>query len=351
MNTDAVHAAGSEPSVARWRRLLRVALGLGVGGAAVWIVVSAAGGFADALHALERTTPWWLVPAVVCEALAYVVSGLRLRRLAGSGADLSPSAAVGVELVTDGLGLLTPASPAEGLAFAATELHRRGLPRRRVGITLGFTQWFSTRVFYLVSALNLLLILATRDLPVDTTWPIVAASLVLFLLLATAVLANRPSTAEHLAIALGALRFWKPRPSREERRAAGARFYADAKTVVGPPRKRAVLMAMSVLSLLCDVTCLWLVLIATGARVDFDVAVLAVGAGAVAASIPLLPGGLGVVEAVIPAVVHWYGAPVGAALAAVLLYRAVGTFLPAAAGAVSILALRAHRTSGQEHPQ
>ncbi len=41
------------------------------------------------------------------------------------------------------------------------------------------------------------------------------------LLAVTAVLANRPGTAEHVAVVLGALRFWKPRPS--SRRTPGSR--------------------------------------------------------------------------------------------------------------------------------
>jgi uncharacterized protein (TIRG00374 family) len=95
--------------------------------------------------------------------------------------------------------------------------------------------------------------------------------------------------------------------------------------------------------MLSDVACLWFILIAVGARVDPDIALLAVGAGAIAAAVPLLPAGIGVVEAVMPAVVHWYGPPLSAALAAVLLYRVAGTFLPAAAGATSLAALRAAR--------
>ena len=95
--------------------------------------------------------------------------------------------------------------------------------------------------------------------------------------------------------------------------------------------------------MLSDVACLYFVLVAVGARVDPDVALLAVGAGALAGAVPLLPAGVGVVEAVMPAVIHWYGPPLSAALAGVLIYRVVGTLLPAAAGAVSLAALRAHR--------
>ena len=327
----------------RWRVWLRVVLGVALGAGAVSLVFQAAGGIADVQDALARTHPLWLVPAVFFEGLAYVLSGVRLRRLAGPQAGLSVSSATGIELVVNGLGLLTPASPAEGLAFATSELSRRGLPRRRIVFTLGFTNWFSFRIFYLAGALNLLFMVATRDLPVDSTWPLVAAPLVLVLLAVTAVLANRPGTAERLAVVVGALRFWKPRPTRQARRAAGARFHADAMAVVGPPRRRVRIALLSLASMLCDVAALWFILIAVDARVDPDVALLAVGAGAVAAAVPLLPAGIGIVEAVMPAVLHWYGPSFSAALAGVLLYRVVGTLLPAGAGAASLVALRAHR--------
>ena len=215
---------GGSSTVAGWRRWLRVFLGLGVGAGAIALVVSAAGGLGDAVAALKSVNLWWLIPAVVCEGLAYVLSGVRLRRLAGSGAVLSATSATGIELVVNGLGLLTPASPAEGLAFGAAELSRRGLGRRRVGLTLGFSQWFSLRVFLLVNALNVLFVLVTRDFPVDSTWPLVGAPLVLAVLFGTAVLANRPATAARLAVFVGGMRFWKPRPPVEQRRAAGAGF-------------------------------------------------------------------------------------------------------------------------------
>jgi uncharacterized protein (TIRG00374 family) len=341
-------AASVDGRVAHWRTWLRGLLGAALGAGAVWLVVRAAGGLGDVGDALRRTNPWWLFPAVAFEALSYVLSGVRLRRLAGDDADLTVASATGIELVVNGLGLLTPASPAEGLAFATAELSRRGLPRRRIGLSLGFASWFSFRIFYLAGSVNMIFMVATRDLPVDATWPLVVAPLVLVLLAVTAVLANSPGTAERVAVVLGALRFWKPRPSRADRRAAGARFHADAMAVVGPPRRRMRLALLSLGSLMSDVACLWFILMGVGARVDPDVALLAVGAGAVAAAVPLLPAGIGVVEAVMPAVIHWYGPAVSAALAGVLLYRAIGTFLPAAAGALSLVALRAHPTTDRQ---
>ena len=255
-----------------WRWWFRGILGVTLGAGAIWLVFHAAGGLGDVGAALRQTNPWWLIPAAAFEALSYLLAGVRLRRLVGDGVDLTTVSATELELVVNGLGLLTPASPAEGLAFAATELSRRRVPRRRIGLSLGFASWFSARTFYLAGAVNLLFIVATRDLPVDAIWPLTIAAVALIMLAITAVLANRPSTAEHVAVVLGALRFWKARPSRPDRRCRGARFYADAMAVIGTHRQRAGLAFLSLGSMMSDVACLWFVLIAVGARVDPDIA-------------------------------------------------------------------------------
>ena len=61
-----------------------------------------------------------------------------------------------------------------------------------------------------------------------------------------------------------------------------------------------------------------------------------------ASCLPLLPGGLGIVEAAIPAILRCLGAPFDDARAATLGYRAGGTLLPAIAGAIAIPVLRSH---------
>ncbi len=324
----------------RTRHRLRFGLGIAVAVGGLWLVVSSAGGLGDAIGALRHTNPAWIAPAIGFEALAYLLGAIRLRRLAGSAAALSLAEATELTLVVHGLGLLSPASPAEGIAFQYRELSRRGLTRRRIGLTIGFDQWFSTRVFYLVHALNLLVIVATQDFPAEARWPILAAVGILSLLALTAVGAARPRVAERIAMTIGALRFWRPRPSIADRRASGARLHAEAMAVVGPPHQRVRLMLVSVASLLADALCLWMLFFAVGIHDGFELALLSAGAAAAASSIPLLPGGLGAVEAAVPALLAWYGTPLATALSATLLYRAIGTFLPAAAGALSIPALR-----------
>ena len=231
------------------------------------------------------------------------------------------------------------------MAFEYSELRSRGLSRRRTALTIGFEQWFSTRVFVLVQAINLVIIVSWRDLPTDTGWVLTAAAGLLALFAVTAVLANRQTTAERAMVVVGALRFWRPRRPLEDRRAAGADFHRQAMEVVGPRRRRVTIMALSVASLLSDTAWLWMVMIAAGLHHGFEIAVLVVGAAMVAAIVPFLPGGIGVVEAVIPAALAWYGTPVSVGLAVAVTYRVIGTFLPAAVGVPTLIVLRTHRCS------
>lgn len=316
------------------RILIRWVIGLAVGIAVVSVVVGAAGGLADARRALGRTAPGWVALAVGAEVVSYVLIGLQLRRLARPSVPVSRRLGMSLALVVAGFGLLTPASPAEGLAIAGRELRRRGLDQGQAVLTLGFGQWFSARMFVLVAALNVIVAVALGDLPAVDFLPVLAvATIVLAGLVLTARLARRASTGERAAVLLGGLRFWRPRPPVVDRRAAGAAWHRRAMSVVGSPANRAVLAALAAGALLADIGCLWASLAAAGVGVDVDVVVLASTAGVLATVVPLVPGGLGLVEAVVPAVLHHFGAPLDTALAGALIYRAVGTFLPATIGA------------------
>ncbi len=320
----------------RWsaRTLARWVAGLIVGVGAILAVIAAAGGLADAADVLKRTSWAWLMVAVAFEAVSYVAMGLRLRRLSRFAIALPRHVAIGLALVISGFGLLTPAAPVEGLTIAAGELHRRGASSRQSALTLGFSEWFAARSFVLVAAVNICAMAALGDLvALDVVLFVAAAAAVIATLGVTARLARSPQTASRTADLVGRLQFWRPRSSSEDRRAAGAAWHRNAMEVVGSPANRIALVSLSMIALLADMAALGAALAAVGVHLQPDVVILGASAGVLAASVPLLPGGLGLVEAVMPAVFHHFGAPLDAALAGALLYRAIGTFLPAAAGA------------------
>ena len=350
--TEFVSECESEPEFEQAPRrrvmaIVRAMIGLGVGAIAVWVAIRSAGGFADAWVAVRKLDLVWLVPAFAVEAASYVVLGAKLRRLIGPQV-VSGLEATELGLVVSGFGLLTPASPAEGLAIAAGHLRRRGLPRRQVTMIFGFSEWFSTRVFLGLAAVNLLAIAVIEKDPLIDLWPFVAVAVAILVLLgASARLAARPGTAERLSQMAGAFRRPSRRLSVEARRAAGAEWYREARAFVGSPRRRAALAALTAVAVLADVACLWFALLAAGAHVGFDVAMLAITVAALSVLIPLVPGGLGIVEAAIPALTQHFGVPFEQGLAAALAYRALGTFIPAGFGALSIVHLRVSPNFGR----
>jgi len=74
---------------------------------------------------------------------------------------------------------------------------------------------------------------------------------------------------------------------------------------------------------------------------------LAYLAGIAVSALPLLPGGLGLVEATVPAILHGFGALLGLAVAGTLTYRLAAFALPATAGGVTLLSSRASRRRGR----
>jgi hypothetical protein len=91
---------------------------------------------------------------------------------------------------------------------------------------------------------------------------------------------------------------------------------------------------------LLDAGALWVFLLAFGYRAPIDGLVVSYGLANVLAAIPITPGGLGVVEAVLTATLVGFGAPRGVAVLSVISYRLLNFWLPIPIGAAAYLSLR-----------
>ena len=91
---------------------------------------------------------------------------------------------------------------------------------------------------------------------------------------------------------------------------------------------------------LLDLLALWLFLRAFGGSISFDGLLVAFGLANVLASIPITPGGLGIVEGVYIPTLVGFGVPVATATVTVLTYRIAQFWLPILMGAVSYASLR-----------
>jgi uncharacterized membrane protein YbhN (UPF0104 family) len=333
--------AGSDLSPRRGR--LRLGVGLLIGAGAIYAVVSLSGGFADAAGAVTSARPGWLVVGGLAEAASYAALGLLLRRLVGDR--VSRRNAVRLGLVVSGLGNVLPAAPAEGLVMAGAELRRRGVDSRRTRIALGLMQWLSVRTLFGVAALDALAVAAVAQVRYPRAAPgrfaLGAIALaVLGALAATAWLASRRQTMELVALAGGRLRFWRTSRPAGELRAQGALWHTEVLEALGSKRNQASLAGVALATCLADAACFRFALVAVGVHLKPGMFLFAYAVAMITALVPFVPAGLGVVETVVPALLHHAGVPLPTALAGVLAYRALGTLLPAVAGTAALIRLR-----------
>ncbi len=92
---------------------------------------------------------------------------------------------------------------------------------------------------------------------------------------------------------------------------------------------------------LLDAASLWVFVWAYGSGVELDALLVSYGLANVLAAIPLTPGGLGVVEAVLTSSLVGFGTPRGVAILGVISWRLVNFWLPIPAGGLAYLSLRA----------
>ena len=93
---------------------------------------------------------------------------------------------------------------------------------------------------------------------------------------------------------------------------------------------------------LLDMASLWVLVWAFGFRVGLDGLVVSYGLAYVLAALPLTPGGLGVVEAVLTSTLVGFGSPRGVAILGVISYRLLNFWLPIPLGGLASVSLRLH---------
>ncbi|WP_426574139.1 lysylphosphatidylglycerol synthase transmembrane domain-containing protein [Aquihabitans sp. McL0605] len=89
-----------------------------------------------------------------------------------------------------------------------------------------------------------------------------------------------------------------------------------------------------------DIAALWVMLRAFGYTMNPINLIVAYGVTGVVASIPITPGGLGVVETALPSLLVTFGAPVGPAGFAVLAWRLIQFWMPIPLGGLSYASLK-----------
>ena len=357
-----------------WRRAAVVIVGLAAAALVGRVLFDSSDELLTAADTLTSVRAGWVVVAVLVEVLSYAARGLAsavvLRRGGGGGrggGGVGPMTLTLATLAGDAAAYCLP------FGFAASGVVMVGVLRRRqVGAALASWMFAVSSVCY-VAAITVLTIIAVQipgeDDPVPGLQAISAVFLgVLVLLGGGYALLRRPAFRRGLARALPGVRRRSARQrlpgpaSRGERHRfgllpptaraqiragtstlrAGFRNWADQlRTVALTPAAGCAAFALMMVSWVADVTVLALAFLALSTTPPWTGLLLAYCAGQIAASLPVTPGGIGVVEGSITVALVAFGGAETITLAAVLLYRLISYWACIPAGGLAWLALRA----------
>jgi uncharacterized membrane protein YbhN (UPF0104 family) len=372
----------------RWRRAAVVVVGLAAAALAGLVLYDSSDELLTAADTLTSVRLRWVAVAVLFEALSYAARGAAsavvLRRGAGPSGrptgDSTSSPTSGPPNGRVGLMTLAVATLAGDAAayclpfgFAASGVVMVGVLRRRqVSAALAGWMFAVSSVFY-VAAITVLTIVAVQipgdDDPVPGLQGVSVVLLgVLALLGCGYVLLRRPLVRRGLARALSGVRLASarrrplgPRRTGERHRfgrialaarwrisagvstlRAGLRNWAgQLRTVRLTPAAGLAAFALMIVNWVADVAVLALAFLALGTTPPWTGLLLAYCAGQIAASLPVTPGGIGVVEGSITLALVAFGGAETITLAAVLLYRLIAYWGCIPAGGLAWLALRA----------
>jgi uncharacterized membrane protein YbhN (UPF0104 family) len=309
-----------------WRRRLAWRWAWAVtGAAAVLIALRAPAVGADVRPALGHGLRLpWLGAAAAAEAVC--VAGLVMAQrqlLAAAGARLPVRAVAAVVFASTGLARLLPAGPAAAAAWQAGQYRRRDAASGTAGV-------WAVLAGGVASTVAALAVLAASATAAARWWLLLGSAATLAALTATAMAARRAGPAARwLARHAG-------RSRRRWRLAAGLAGLARHRL---GPRRGAAALAASGLSVLGEAGLLAAAFEVAGTPVPWRGLLLACAAGQLGARLVPLPGGLGGMEGGVLGALALTGTHPATALAAVIVYRVAGYWVPGAAGAVTAAVL------------
>lgn len=333
-----------------WKRLALVVVGLAGAGIAVKVLFDSSDELLAAADTLTSVSVGWVVVAVVVELASYWVRGAAERVVLGRGSRAAGSVVLGAAtLAGDAAAYCLP------FGFAASGVVVFGVLRRR-GVPGAVASWmFAVSTLIYVGAVAVLTVVAVQIAgsasPVPGLQPItlgllgglvaVGGGYALIrrsrvrLRLGAVLRRTRAGVARGLVTRVrgaGRVREWFTQRWRD--------WTGQLRAVTLPPSAGAAASVLMMISWLLDISVLALAYVALGAQPPWAGLLLAYCAGQIVASVPVTPGGLGVVEGSITLALVAFGGAETITLAAVLLYRLISYWGCIPAGGLAWLALR-----------
>jgi len=269
-----------------------------------------------------RTPHWGWVAGALAVELASMRAYARMQRalLRGAGTKIELHKHVAVAYAAHSLSATLPGGPVFSTTFNFQHLRRFGASAAVASWCIALSGVLSTGALIIIGAVGGILARSSGG------WHTLIGYGVGALVLAVAVrsLARHPEWLERpIRALLGGVNRARQRPADHgEDRLFG--FMNQLRSVRVHPASYAIAIVLAVANWLFDALCLWMCCVAVGAEgITATKLVIAYCAGMAAASVPIVPGGLGVVDAALILGLVAGGLSSSSAVAAVVLYRLI----------------------------
>lgn len=319
--------------------MLRYVAGVLIGFVVLWLLFGKRGELAAAWRQVSSASPGWVVLAVGAESLSLLAfAWLQHRVLRLSGTVLPLPGLFALALANDAIANTVPGEPAVSSAYRYRYYRRRGASAASSGWAI-----FATLIALAIGMSLVLLLGVTVALAGSTSIAGTGVTIVGLVIVigAGAVLVRRDLVLRLAAAAVRGLR----RVTGFPRGSLAARVEGTLARMREIPlsRQSTAGIVMIAAAVWCaDFLCLVCSFRAVHSGVPWHGVLLAYGVAQVVGSLPVVPGGLGLIEGSLAVVLVAYGASRIPAVSAVLAFRIVSFWLPIAAGWTSVAFIGRH---------
>lgn len=300
-------------------------------------VIPQIGGARKALTIVGSLSPLLILAAVVLVGLA-LVAYARLTQLL-LPVDVRPSLAMafGTVMASTGVNHVVPGGAATTAGVNYRLLGRAGVPSDRLGFALGVQAVGSAVVLNGLLWVALIVSIPTTGFhPIYATAAAVGAVVIAASAISVvALLRDRHRFADVIAALVGRL----PWIEAARVRAVMLRTAEQLGLLASDSRLLRTVVALAAANWLLDAAALWVMLNAFGHRPQVIGLLVAYGLANVMAAVPVSPGGLGVIEAILIPTLVGFGTPRAEASIGVIAYRLVNFWLPIPIGAACYVAV------------
>lgn len=312
--------------------MLRYVVGVGLGIVILVLLFGKRGELVAAWRQLGHVAVGWVLAAIVAEAASlWTFARIQQMVLRAGGASIRLAPLYLLALANDAIALTVPGEPAVSSAYRYRYYRRHGASGASAGWTI------LTILIAQAIGMSLILLLGVVVALIGSTSTSSTGAAVVGLVIVAASVAVLIRRDLVLRLATACVRGLR-RLTGHPRGSIGARIestLARMREIPLSPRSTVGIVAVAAAIWGCDFLCLLFSLGAVRAAIPWAGVLLAYGVAQVVGSLPVVPGGIGIVEGSLAVILVAYGAGRVQALSAALVFRLVTFWLAIAVGWVS----------------